>query len=118
GALSMAIYGIAEIAKNVERKQEQVEVTRAIGRVWPAWSDIIHCIPAILRGTGLGSILGVLPGGGALLASFAAYTLEKKVARPPRAFGNGDIRGVAAPESANNARAPTSFVPRLTLGIP
>src|SRR5262249_42285473 len=94
-ALSMAIYGIAEIAQNLERKQEQVEVTRAIGRVWPAWSDIIHCIPAILRGTGLGSILGVLPGGGALLASFAAYTLEKKVARPPRAFGNGDIRGVA-----------------------
>jgi putative tricarboxylic transport membrane protein len=117
-ALSMAIYGIAEIAFNLERKQEEVEVTHAIGRVWPAWSDIVYCLPSIVRGTGLGSLLGVLPGGGALLASFAAYTLEKNVARPPRAFGNGDIRGVAAPESANNAGAQTSFVPMLTLGIP
>ncbi len=117
-ALSMAIYGIAEVAINLERKQEQVDVTAKIGRVWPAWSDIVFCIPAILRGTVLGSILGVLPGGGALLASFAAYTLEKKVARKPRAFGHGDIRGVAAPESANNAGAQTSFIPMLTLGIP
>jgi TctA family transporter len=117
-ALSMAIYGIAEIAHNLEQKQAQVTVTDKIGRVWPAWSDIRHCIPAILRGTALGSILGVLPGGGALLASFAAYTLEKKVAKPPRHFGEGDIRGVAAPESANNAGAQTSFIPMLTLGIP
>jgi TctA family transporter len=72
----------------------------------------------VLRGTALGSALGILPGGGALLASFAAYTLEKKVARPPRTFGEGDIRGVAAPESANNAGAQTSFIPLLTLGIP
>src|SRR5262249_38966452 len=117
-ALSMAIYGIAEIAHNLEQKQAQVAVTGTIGRVWPGWSDIRLSIPAILRGTGLGSILGVLPGGGALLASFAAYTLEKKVARPPRAFGQGDIRGVAAPESANNAGAQTSFIPMMTLGIP
>ena len=66
----------------------------------------------------LGSALGILPGGGALLASFAAYTLEKKVAKPPKNFGKGDIRGVAAPESANNAGAQTSFIPLLTLGIP
>jgi TctA family transporter len=66
----------------------------------------------------LGAILGILPGGGALLASFAAYMVEKKVARPPRMFGQGDIRGVAAPESANNAGAQTSFIPMLTLGIP
>jgi TctA family transporter len=72
----------------------------------------------VLRGTSLGSVLGVLPGGGALLASFAAYTLEKKVASHPRTFGEGDIRGVAAPESANNAGAQTSFIPMLTLGIP
>jgi hypothetical protein len=71
-----------------------------------------------MRGTGLGSLLGILPGGGALLASFAAYMLEKKVAKPPRFFGAGDIRGVAAPESANNAGAQTSFIPMLTLGIP
>jgi TctA family transporter len=117
-ALSMAIYGIAEVAYNLEKKEETASVASAIGRVWPSLADIAHCIPAILRGTFLGSLLGVLPGGGALLASFGAYTLEKKVARPPRNFGNGDIRGVAAPESANNAGAQTSFIPMLTLGIP
>jgi putative tricarboxylic transport membrane protein len=77
-------------------------------------------VPAVLRGTALGSILGVLPGGGALLASFAAYTVEKKMkARPDEVpFGEGNIRGVAGPESANNAGAQTSFIPMLTLGIP
>jgi putative tricarboxylic transport membrane protein len=117
-ALSMAIYGIAEVAYNLEQKQDTVVVTKAIGSVWPSWHDIRFCIPAILRGTTLGSLLGVLPGGGALLAAFGAYTLEKKVAKPPRHFGEGDIRGVAAPESANNAGAQTSFIPMLTLGIP
>jgi TctA family transporter len=117
-ALSMAIYGIGEVAYNLEKKEETATVTGAIGRVWPSLADISHCIPTILRGTALGSLLGVLPGGGALLAAFGAYTLEKKVAKPPRTFGNGDIRGVAAPESANNAGAQTSFVPMLTLGIP
>jgi putative tricarboxylic transport membrane protein len=117
-ALSMAIYGIAEVAYNLEQKQEKVVVTGTVGRVWPAWADIRHSIPAILRGTSLGSVLGILPGGGALLAAFGAYALEKKVARPPCAFGEGDIRGVAAPESANNAGAQTSFIPMLTLGIP
>jgi putative tricarboxylic transport membrane protein len=117
-ALSMAIYGIAEVAYNLEKKEVLGQVTRNVGRVWPAWSDIKLCIPSVLRGTTLGSILGVLPGGGALLAAFGAYTLEKKVAAPPRRFGEGDIRGVAAPESANNAGAQTSFIPMLTLGIP
>jgi TctA family transporter len=117
-ALSMAIYGIAEVAYNLEQKQAAVVATHAIGSVWPSWADIRHCIPSIARGTVLGSLLGVLPGGGALLAAFGAYTLEKKVAKPPRNFGHGDIRGVAAPESANNAGAQTSFIPMLTLGIP
>jgi putative tricarboxylic transport membrane protein len=118
-ALSMAIYGLADIALNLERKETSTSIVKAkIGRVLPSLSEIKHCIPAILRGTTLGSILGVLPGGGALLAAFAAYTLEKKVARKPRHFGEGDIRGVAAPESANNAGAQTSFIPMLTLGIP
>ena len=117
-ALSMAIYGIGEVVYNLEQKETQGEVTARIGRVWPAWEDIRTCIPSILRGTVLGSLLGVLPGGGALLAAFGAYTLEKKVAKPPRNFGQGDIRGVAAPESANNAGAQTSFIPMLTLGIP
>ncbi len=117
-ALSMAIYGIAEVATNLEQKEETSIVSGAIKNLWPTLKDLRHCTPAILRGTFLGSLLGVLPGGGALLASFAAYTLEKKVAKPPRTFGQGDIRGVAAPESANNAGAQTSFVPMLTLGIP
>src|SRR5207244_7814576 len=116
-ARSMAIYGLAEVAINLEHKQE-ASVVSAVGRVWPSLADIAHCTGAILRGTALGAVLGVLPGGGALLASFASYTLEKNVARPPREFGRGDIRGVAAPESANNAGAQTSFIPMLTLGIP
>ena len=118
-ALSMAIYGLADIVRNLDRDEAHGAVVQSkIGRVWPSLADIRHCIPAILRGTGLVAILGVLPGGGALLAAFAAYTLEKKVAKKPRHFGEGDIRGVAAPESANNAGAQTSFIPMLTLGIP
>lgn len=117
-ALSMAVYGVAEVAINLERKEEDVAVAGSVGSVLPSMADIRYCTPSILRGTVLGSILGVLPGGGALLAAFAAYTLEKKVAKAPRRFGEGDIRGVAAPESANNAGAQTSFIPMLTLGIP
>jgi putative tricarboxylic transport membrane protein len=117
-ALSMAIYGIAEVVYNLEKKLATSVVSDAVGRVWPSLVDLKHCAGSILRGTGLGVILGVLPGGGALLASFAAYTLEKNVAKPPRQFGHGDIRGVAAPEAANNAGAQTSFIPMLTLGIP
>ncbi|MBX9757145.1 MAG: tripartite tricarboxylate transporter permease [Beijerinckiaceae bacterium] len=117
-ALSMAIYGLAEVAINLEKGELKSAIASSVGRVLPSWADIRTCIPSVLRGTALGSLLGVLPGGGALLASFAAYTLEKKVASHPRNFGNGDIRGVAAPESANNAGAQTSMIPMLTLGIP
>ncbi len=117
-ALSMAIYGVSEVAINLEKKDEEVGVVSTVGSVWPSFADIRYCMPSILRGTALGSVLGVLPGGGALLAAFSAYTLEKKVAKHPRRFGEGDIRGVAAPESANNAGAQTSFIPMLTLGIP
>ena len=97
-ALSMAIYGIAEVAYNLEKKQETSIVTGAVGRVWPSLADLKYCTGAILRGTSLGAILGVLPGGGALLAAFAAYTLEKNVAsdaaplrpgRHPRRRGAG-----------------------------
>jgi putative tricarboxylic transport membrane protein len=117
-ALSMGIYGLAEVAYNLQKKEQAGDETRRIGRVWPSLADLKYCTPSILRGTTLGSILGVLPGGGALLAAFAAYTLEKKTAKPPRNFGQGDIRGVAAPAAANNAGAQTSFIPMLTLGIP
>jgi putative tricarboxylic transport membrane protein len=114
----MGIYGIAEVVYNLEKGGAAKEVFTRIGRIWPSLADIRLCFGSMLRGTFLGSALGLLPGGGALLASFAAYTLETKVARPPRSFGHGDIRGVAAPETANNAGAQTSFIPMLTLGLP
>jgi putative tricarboxylic transport membrane protein len=118
-ALAMGMFGIAEVVYNLERGGQDREVfTSRIGRVLPSFVDLRKSSWAIVRGALLGSILGVLPGGGALLASFAAYTIEKKVAKEPRAFGEGDIRGVAAPESANNAGAQTSFIPMLTLGVP
>jgi TctA family transporter len=83
-----------------------------------SWKDFKSALPAMLRGTGIGSALGILPGGGALLGAFAAYTVEKKIAKDPSRFGKGAIEGVAGPESANNAGAQTSFIPLLTLGIP
>jgi putative tricarboxylic transport membrane protein len=106
------------VVLNLEHDEKQEVFTSRIGSVLPTLQDLRTCFWSIVRGTGLGSILGILPGGGALLASFAAYMFEKKFAKPPRHFGEGDIRGVAAPESANNAGAQTSFIPMLTLGIP
>ena len=118
-ALAMGMFGIAEVVYNLEQRGQDRQVfTSRLGRVLPSRADLSLSKWSIVRGTALGSILGILPGGGALLASFAAYTIEKKVAKPPRDFGNGDIRGVAAPESANNAAAQTSFIPMLTLGVP
>ena len=118
-ALAMGMFGVAEILYNLERGGAARDVfTSKVGSVLPSRDDIRLCTASIARGTALGSILGILPGGGALLASFAAYTIEKKIAKPPRDFGNGDIRGVAAPEAANNAGAQTSFIPMLTLGVP
>ena len=98
---------------------EQREVfTKKVTGLMPTWSDIKAAFPAVCRGTALGSFLGILPGGGPVLGSFSAYTLEKKLSRTPERFGQGAIEGVAAPESANNAAAQTSFIPMLTLGIP
>jgi putative tricarboxylic transport membrane protein len=117
-ALAMAFFGITDVVANLEHTDKADVYRERIGSVLPSWHDLRVCFWSIARGTALGSILGILPGGGALLASFAAYMFEKKIAKPPRNFGEGDIRGVAAPESANNAGAQTSFIPMLTLGIP
>ncbi|WP_295641694.1 tripartite tricarboxylate transporter permease, partial [uncultured Methylibium sp.] len=118
-AIAMGVFGFGEIIANLGRPAEHREVfTKSVGGLMPTKEDFKLAAPAVLRGTALGSILGVLPGGGALLASFAAYTLEKKVAKDPSKFGKGAIQGVAGPESANNAGAQTSFIPMLTLGIP
>ena len=119
--IAMGVFGFGEIIANLGRPAEEREVfTKDVKGLWPTKQDFKDAFPAVLRGTSLGSILGVLPGGGALLASFAAYTLEKKMKGRPNEvpFGQGNIRGVAGPESANNAGAQTSFIPMLTLGIP
>jgi TctA family transporter len=116
----MGVFGFAEIIVNLEKRDAREVFTSKVGSLLPNWSETKQAAPAVARGTLLGSILGILPGGGALLAAFAAYTMEKKIAgakaNPP--FGQGNIRGVAGPESANNAGAQTSFIPMLTLGIP
>ena len=120
-AIAMGIFGFGEIVTNLSKPAEHREVfTKDVKGLWPTMQDFKDAYPAVLRGTALGSILGVLPGGGALLASFAAYTLEKKSKgrKGEVPFGQGNIRGVAGPESANNAGAQTSFIPMLTLGIP
>ena len=117
-AIAMAFFGITDVILNLEQPEQQEVFADRIGSVLPSREDFRMSFWSIMRGTALGSLLGILPGGGALLASFAAYMFEKKIAKPPRMFGEGDIRGVAAPESANNAGAQTSFIPMLTLGIP
>jgi len=117
--VAMGVFGFAEIIRNLERSSEERSlVNDKVTGLMPTWADLKACLPTISRGTVVGSILGILPGGGAVIASFAAYTLEKKVAKNPSRFGRGAIEGVAAPESANNAAAQTSFIPLLTLGIP
>ncbi|NVO12658.1 MAG: tripartite tricarboxylate transporter permease [Rhodoplanes sp.] len=116
--VAMGVFGFAEIMRNLEHTDSRDVVNAKLTGLMPTWPDLKACAPAIGRGTVLGSILGILPGGGAVIAAFAAYTFEKKVARDPSRFGRGAIEGVAAPESANNAAAQTSFIPLLTLGIP
>jgi TctA family transporter len=119
--IAMGVFGYGEIISNLSLPEDEREVfTSGVTGLFPTAEDFKNMIPAVLRGTALGSILGVLPGGGALLAAFAAYTVEKKTKLRPGEvpFGQGNIRGVAAPESANNAGAQTSFIPLLTLGIP
>jgi putative tricarboxylic transport membrane protein len=116
--VAMGVFGYAEIMRNLEQESSRAVVNAKLTGLMPTWADLKASSGAILRGTGLGSILGILPGGGAVIAAFAAYTFEKKVAKDPSRFGRGAIEGVAAPESANNAAAQTSFIPLLTLGIP
>ncbi len=119
-AVAMGLFALAEIVANVEKREHREVFTDEVKNLWPTGRDLKDASGAITRGTLLGSVLGILPGGGALLAAFASYTLEKKIAgsRADPPFGQGNIRGVAGPESANNAGAQTSFIPMLTLGIP
>ncbi|SFF50029.1 putative tricarboxylic transport membrane protein [Aureimonas phyllosphaerae] len=116
--LAMGVFGIAEILRNLDNVETRDVVRQTIGRLLPGREEFRQSAAPIARGTLIGSILGILPGNGAVLAPFAAYSLEKKIAREPGRFGKGAIEGVAGPESANNAGAQTSFIPLLTLGIP
>jgi len=119
--IAVGVFGFGSIIANLEAR-EDVQTTSVVDTkiqgLWPTRDDFRRAWPATIRGTILGCILGVLPGGGAVLGSFAAYALERKVARDPSRFGQGAVEGVAGPESANNAGAQTSFIPMLTLGIP
>jgi putative tricarboxylic transport membrane protein len=116
--VAMGIFGLGEIIANLAHEKTRNVMLKKVTGLMPTWNDIKHILGPMLRGTSLGAVLGILPGGGAMLASFSAYALEKKVSKNSANFGKGAIEGVAAPESANNAGAQTSFIPMLTLGIP
>lgn len=117
-ALAVGIFGVAEIIRNLADPERREQIVAKVSRLLPSRDDMRRSVGPILRATGLGSVLGVLPGGGHILASFGSYSLEKRISKEPERFGKGAIEGVAGPEAANNAAAQTSFIPLLTLGIP
>jgi putative tricarboxylic transport membrane protein len=117
-ALAVGLFGISDIIRNLEQNGGVAGSVAKVGRLMPTRADLRRMIAPMVRGTAIGSFLGVLPGGGALLSSFVAYTVEKRVSRHGSEMGHGAIEGVVAPESANNAGAQTSFIPMLALGIP
>jgi TctA family transporter len=116
--VAMGVFGFAEVIRGVEQKEVREVFTKKVSNLFPTKADFKRMIAPVLRGTALGSLLGILPGGGPILSSFGAYALEKKISKNSAEFGKGAIEGVAAPESANNAAAQTSFIPLLTLGLP
>jgi putative tricarboxylic transport membrane protein len=116
--VAMGMFGVADIIANLQQEGSGQTTVKEVKGLMPSRAELKRIVAPILRGTALGSALGILPGGGPTLASFAAYSFEKKVSRSPARFGKGAIEGVAAPEAANNAGAQTSFIPMLTLGIP
>jgi len=117
-SVAVGLFGVAEILRNLHDPRTRERIVGRVPNLWPSRSDLRRVVGPILRATGLGSALGVLPGGGHVLASYASYAAEKRLSRTPQEFGRGAIEGVAGPESANNAAAQTSFIPLLTLGLP
>ncbi|MBA2254048.1 MAG: tripartite tricarboxylate transporter permease [Chloroflexi bacterium] len=117
-SVAVGVFGIAEILRNLEDEKTRTVTVTAVKNLWLTREDVRRIVAPVVRGTALGSVLGVLPGGRHILAAFASYSLEKRVSKHPETFGHGAIEGVAAPESANNAAAQTSFIPLLTLGLP
>jgi putative tricarboxylic transport membrane protein len=116
--VAMGMFGLGEIVRNLENETERSVVIAKISSLMPTKDEWKRMIAPILRGTLIGSAVGILPGSGSILGSFAAYSIEKKISKNASQFGKGAIEGVAAPEAANNAGAQTSFIPMLTLGIP
>ncbi len=116
--IAVGLFAVAEIVGNLERRESREVFSGKVSGLMPTRQDLKASVWPTLRGSAVGAFFGVLPGTGPALSSFAAYMLEKKIARDPSRFGNGAIEGVAAPEAANNAAAQTSFIPTLTLGIP
>jgi TctA family transporter len=117
-SVAVGMFGIAEIIRNLEDETTRAKAIKSVKNLWLTREDLRRIVGPVLRGTALGSLLGVLPGAGHVLAAFASYSLEKRVSKHPETFGHGAIEGVAGPESANNAAAQTSFIPLLTLGLP
>ncbi|WP_062205990.1 tripartite tricarboxylate transporter permease [Aureimonas sp. AU12] len=117
-SIAVGVFGVAEIFRNLENENDREVMVKKVTNLWLTKEDFKRIAAPVVRGTILGSILGVLPGGGHVLSSFASYSLEKNLSKNPQEFGHGAIEGVAGPESANNAAAQTSFIPLLTLGIP
>jgi putative tricarboxylic transport membrane protein len=116
--VAMGMFGLAEIIRNLEQEESRSVMVKKITNLMPTKEDWKRIVAPILRGTAIGSAVGILPGSGSILGAFAAYSIEKKVSKNSAEFGKGAIEGVAAPEAANNAGAQTSFIPMLTLGIP
>jgi putative tricarboxylic transport membrane protein len=117
-SIAIGMFGIAEIICNAGRRGQTRIASSAIGKLWPTAREFRQSTPAVLRGTAVGGVLGLLPGAGFLLAPFASYAVERKLAKDPTRFGNGAVEGVAGPEAANNAGTQTSFIPMLSLGVP
>ena len=117
-SIAVGIFGVSEILRNLQNESEREIGVKRVSGLWLTREEFRRIIGPVMRGTGLGSLLGILPGGGHVLASFASYSAEKNLSKNPKEFGRGAIEGVAGPESANNAAAQTSFIPLLTLGIP
>jgi putative tricarboxylic transport membrane protein len=116
--LAMGVFGLGEIFTGLESAVKSEVVTTKVGQVWPTVKDWVDSRMAILRGTLIGFVIGIIPGGGAVISSLVSYAVEKRVSKRPEEFGQGAIEGVAGPESANNAASSSSFIPLLTLGIP
>jgi putative tricarboxylic transport membrane protein len=116
--VAMGLFGVGEILYNLEQRHGKRHEPAKVGNVWPSRKDLKQSSGAIGRGSIIGFVLGVLPGGGAVLSSIVAYATEKRRSKTPERFGRGAVEGVAAPETANNAAATSSFIPLLTIGLP